>query len=62
MQLRLLAAFCESQNPSFDKKVWLGYIAGKCGPNTNDVEAMVEIIDGEMVLSTATSLSESTEE
>jgi len=54
LQLKLLAAFCESQNPSFDRKVWLGYIAGKCKPTTNDVvEAMVEIIDGEMVFSTA---------
>jgi predicted site-specific integrase-resolvase len=62
-QLKLLAAFCASQNPIFDREVWVRYIAGKCEPPTNDVvEAMVEIIDGQVVFSRATSLSESTEE
>ena len=28
-----LADFCASQNPSFNRKFWLAYIAGECGPN-----------------------------
>jgi hypothetical protein len=37
LQLELLAEFCGSENPGFNKKAWLGYIAGKCGPQANDV-------------------------
>ena len=29
----LLADFCQSQNPRFNRERWLGYIAGKCGPS-----------------------------
>lgn len=28
-----LANFCASENPRFNRKRWLGYIAGECGPN-----------------------------
>lgn len=29
----MLASFCESQNPRFNRQRWLDYIAGKVGPN-----------------------------
>lgn len=32
-QLELLADWCRSQNPQFDRSRWLGYIAGICGPS-----------------------------
>jgi len=32
-QIFMLADFCESQNPRFDRQLWLDYIAGRCGPN-----------------------------
>ena len=32
LQRIALANFCETQNPNFNKKLWLNYIAGKCGP------------------------------
>lgn len=31
--LSTLADFCQSQNPNFNRELWLDYIAGKCGPN-----------------------------
>jgi len=31
-QLDTLADFCQSQNPNFDRELWLGYIAGTRGP------------------------------
>lgn len=31
--ITLLADFCQSRNPAFDRERWLAYIAGKCGPN-----------------------------
>lgn len=31
--LKMLADFCQSQNPNFKRDRWLDYIAGKCGPN-----------------------------
>jgi len=31
--LQTLADFCKSQNPSFDREKWLGYINGDNGPN-----------------------------
>ena len=31
-QLETLADFCKSQNPQFNRELWLDYIAGKCGP------------------------------
>ena len=30
---RLLADFCQAQNPNFNRATFLGYIAGTCGPN-----------------------------
>ena len=32
-QINLLARFCQSQNPNFNRERWLDYIAGKCGPS-----------------------------
>lgn len=32
-QIQVLADFCQSQNPNFDRDRWLGYIAGENGPN-----------------------------
>lgn len=32
-QIGVLADFCQSQNPRFDRERWLGYIAGEVGPN-----------------------------
>jgi hypothetical protein len=31
--VRSLAAFCESQNPRFNRARWMGYIKGTNGPN-----------------------------
>ncbi len=28
-----LADFCQEQNPNFNRKRWLSYIAGECGPS-----------------------------
>lgn len=36
-QILILADFCQSQNPRFDRDRWLSYIAGKCGPNGGKV-------------------------
>jgi hypothetical protein len=30
--LRVLADFCASQDPNFNRKRWIDYIAGQCGP------------------------------
>jgi hypothetical protein len=32
-QLNILADFCQSQNPNFNRDRWLGYIAGTNGPS-----------------------------
>ena len=32
-QIESLASFCRSQNPHFKRQLWLGYVAGTCGPN-----------------------------
>ena len=32
-QIGVLADFCQSQNPNFNRDQWLDYIAGKCGPS-----------------------------
>ena len=29
----MLADFCRTQNSAFNRKRWLAYIAGECGPN-----------------------------
>ena len=31
--LRILADFCASQDPNFNRKRWIDYIAGECEPN-----------------------------
>jgi hypothetical protein len=31
--LDILADFCASQNPQFNRERWFGYIRGECGPN-----------------------------
>jgi hypothetical protein len=36
--LDVLADFCKSRNPSFDRERWLGYIRGECGPNGGKVK------------------------
>lgn len=36
-QILVLAIFCESQNPRFDRERWLGYIAGTNGKNGGKV-------------------------
>ena len=36
-QINLLADFCQSQNPNFNRERWLAYIAGECGPNGGKV-------------------------
>lgn len=33
-----LAAFCQAQNPQFDRERWLGYIAGENGPSGGKVK------------------------
>ena len=37
-QIALLATFCASQNPRFNRERWLDYIAGKCGPSGGAVK------------------------
>ena len=32
-QIDVLAEFCHSRNPRFNRARWLGYIHGECGPN-----------------------------
>ena len=32
-QIEMLANFCASTNPRFNRERWINYIAGKCGPN-----------------------------
>ena len=32
-QIETIAAFCRSQNYQFKRGVFLGYIAGECGPS-----------------------------
>ncbi len=32
-QLNILADFCASCNPRFNRERWLSYIRGECGPN-----------------------------
>ena len=33
-----LARFCGRQNPQFNEKRWLAYIAGECGPSGGRVK------------------------
>ena len=34
----MLADFCQSQNPQFNRERWLSYIAGTCGKNGGKVK------------------------
>jgi hypothetical protein len=36
--LDVLARFCQSTNPRFNRERWLAYIAGTCGPNGGKVK------------------------
>lgn len=36
----LLADFCRSQNPQFNRERWLAYIAGECGPNGGTIKPL----------------------
>ena len=38
-QLEVVAGFCRSINPRFDRQRWLDYIAGECGPGGGKVKA-----------------------
>jgi hypothetical protein len=38
LQIETLADFCADQNPSFNRKRWLDYIAGDCGPSGGKVK------------------------
>jgi hypothetical protein len=33
-----LANFCQAQNPDFNRKLWLDYIAGNCGPSGGKIK------------------------
>jgi hypothetical protein len=33
-----LADFCQSQNPRFNRRRWLGYIGGANGPNGGEIK------------------------
>ena len=37
----VLADFCQSQNPRFNRARWIAYINGECGPNGGPKPAMV---------------------
>lgn len=36
--LAVLADFCASRNPRFQRERWLGYVRGECGPNGGKLE------------------------
>jgi hypothetical protein len=38
--IRVLADFCQSQNPRFNRQRWLEYIAGTCGKNGGKVKVV----------------------
>lgn len=37
-QVVVLADFCQSQSPKFNRERWMDYIAGRCGPNGGTVK------------------------
>jgi len=37
-QIKVLADFCQDQNPKFKRERWLDYIAGKCGENGGKIK------------------------
>ena len=36
--IKMLADFCQSQNPRFNRQRWIEYITGKCGKNGGKVK------------------------
>lgn len=38
--LEMLAEFCASQNPRFNRQRWVDYIAGECGPSGGKVKGI----------------------
>ena len=40
LDVKAIADTCAASNPRFDRKRWLGYIAGECGPNGGKVKAV----------------------
>lgn len=36
-QVDIIADFCATQNPRFNRERWLSYIAGECGPSGGKV-------------------------
>lgn len=36
--IALLAQFCKSNNPRFNRERWFAYIAGTCGPKGGNVK------------------------
>ena len=37
-QIGVLADFCQTQNPRFNRQLWLDYVNGKCGPSGGKVK------------------------
>ena len=40
-QINILADFCQSQNPNFNRERWLSYVAGEFGKNGGKVKQAV---------------------
>ena len=38
-QIAILADFCGTHSPRFDRELWLDYIEGKCGPSGGKLKA-----------------------
>ncbi len=38
LQLAVIADFCRSVNPRFDRERWLRYIEGRCGPGGGKIK------------------------
>jgi hypothetical protein len=36
--IREIARFCASQNPAFDRELWMDYVSGKCGPGGGKIK------------------------
>lgn len=39
MTKTVLADFCASHNPNFNRERWLAYIAGECGPSGGAIKS-----------------------
>ena len=39
----VLADFCQSQNPNFNRERWIDYINGACGKNGEKVKKLVNV-------------------